>query len=182
MGASSGKGASARGVARFQRITAAVLAVGSLCSLLFVVVLAKHTATAHAREQGQLTFPPALAPGSVAATESDGSSASGNSGRRGGGVCGYDSFTQEEGGGEEHEHGYETLSALMPGGLHHQDSVLTPSVRRGWDWFGVADFYWCALVYMGSRIVVNISQVRGEGRERARGRLYICVWIWRRWK
>ncbi len=27
----------------------------------------------------------------------------------------------------------------------------------------VADFYWCALVYMASRIVVNISQVRGGG-------------------
>lgn len=155
------------GVAKFQGIAAAVLAVGSLCSLLFVVVLARHTAAVHAREQGLMGG--GVSSGSLVATESSSGSSSSNSGSNGGqrgGADGYDSLlaasqaaTEEQ--EEEQQTAYETLSALMPGGgLRHHDSVLTPSVKSGWDWFRVPDFYWCAVVYMGSRIVVNISQVR----------------------
>lgn len=152
-----------QGAAKFQRMAAAVLAVGSLCSLAFVAVVSRHAARLHARERGHglgLPYPPAASassslsygeapPPSRAPTE--GSSTSSSSSSSGGSTPGAGPRMEEQ--GQRQQQGpasgsasasYETFVALMPGGmtLQHHDSVLRPVVARWPDWFKVPDFYW----------------------------------------
>lgn len=153
------------GAAKFQRMAAAVLAVGSLCSLAFVAVVSRHAARLHAREHGLglgLPYPPAASASSLSCGEApppsraptEGSSSSGSSsscsGGNGGSTPGAGPRMEQQG---QQQQGpasasasasYETFAALMPGGttLQHHDSVLRPVVARWPDWFKVPDFYW----------------------------------------
>lgn len=117
-------GTGARGVVKFQRMAAAVLFVGSLCSLLFVSVVARHAARLHARERrlGLGACPPRPSSHPAASSSYDETfppppptaTSSGSSSGGGGGKGRYDSFASAASSASA------SAGSLLGGGGHEQ--------------------------------------------------------------
>lgn len=140
-----GQHAGSRG-GRFRVMAVVVLAVGSVCASWFL-----HSAKAPPSKQRGSRRRRKPRPRKLAAA-TDGSTTPLT------GAAASVNGSSSSHGSSKGQHQQAVVSSTPRSGGHLRQR--TKSVSFEWrDWFGVADFWLCAAVYMASRIVVNITQV-----------------------